>query len=107
MAQNIVRKGRVKRLVVERKIFGNVALFETCSRTKGSRLCEFFRATDPRFINIHSHDLATDFSARCKAYPPEPQPISKREESEPKSSSCGISCDSSVVTQLVWPKSWP
>src|ERR1700691_5179365 len=47
------------------------------------------------------------FSARCKAYPPEPQPISNTKESRFRVSSCGISWASSVVTQLVWPKSWP
>src|ERR1700744_2298794 len=61
VAQHIVRKGRVKRLVVEREIFRNVALFETCARSEGSCLCEFFRATDSRFVYVHSHNPATDF----------------------------------------------
>src|SRR6202030_4796262 len=47
------------------------------------------------------------FSARCSAYPPEPHPTSQTDELRLRSSSWGVSLDSSVVTQLVCPRSSP
>src|ERR1700678_4082608 len=46
-------------------------------------------------------------SATCKAYTPDPQPISRPDEALVSASQFGAFVDSSVVTQLVWPKSPP
>src|SRR5215469_4065328 len=104
---HVIREHGIKGHIVEREALRGVRLLEVGSRGTGLALASGLALSTPGAFTSTPTTLQPTFSAMCKAYPPDPHPTSNTDELATKRSIRGISVDSSVVTQLVCPRSWP